>query len=150
MQNELYFETHYNVTWTKLLRNYRRCDNGDDTPEFTKNPSVNRNNKIIRSVAQWHNGNFRPTYVSATFAYTSVVFVTGTLSWWGPTAIQHSYATKEHLNNTDQLSNSQKNSTTFLFGLITVVGGIVGVFLGTVLAQENLLYQTDSYFQKIN
>uniref|UniRef100_A0A1I7VIF2 MFS domain-containing protein n=1 Tax=Loa loa TaxID=7209 RepID=A0A1I7VIF2_LOALO len=49
-----------------------------------------------------------PTYVYATLAYTSVIFTTGTLSWWGPTAIEHSIAMRQNLNNTHELSNEQK------------------------------------------
>ncbi|KAL3984566.1 Major Facilitator Superfamily protein [Acanthocheilonema viteae] len=76
-----------------------------------------------------------PTYVYATLAYTSVIFATGTLSWWGPTAIEHSVAMKQNLNNTYQLSSEQKNSISLTFGIITVVGGILGVSSGTVLSQ---------------
>ncbi|VDK65437.1 unnamed protein product, partial [Anisakis simplex] len=50
-----------------------------------------------------------PTYVSSVFAYTAVVFVTGTLSWWGPTAISHSFAIRENKNSTSELSNSEKD-----------------------------------------
>ncbi|VDO39829.1 unnamed protein product [Onchocerca flexuosa] len=50
-----------------------------------------------------------PTYVYTTFAYTSVVFVTGTLTWWGPAAIEHSVAMQQNLNSTHELSNEQKN-----------------------------------------
>ncbi|VDO41243.1 unnamed protein product [Brugia timori] len=52
---------------------------------------------------------FSPTYVNATLAYTSVIFATGTLSWWGPAAVEHSIAMKENLNSTSELSSEQKN-----------------------------------------
>lgn len=51
----------------------------------------------------------RPTYLSSTLAYTSVVFVTGTLSWWAPAAIDHAYAMMENLNSTSLLPPSKKN-----------------------------------------
>uniref|UniRef100_A0A0R3S5H0 MFS domain-containing protein n=1 Tax=Elaeophora elaphi TaxID=1147741 RepID=A0A0R3S5H0_9BILA len=76
-----------------------------------------------------------PTYVNATLAYTSVIFATGTLSWWGPAAIEHSIAMRQNLNNTHQLSNEQKNSISLSFGIITVFGGILGVSSGTMLSQ---------------
>uniref|UniRef100_A0A915PBV9 Major facilitator superfamily (MFS) profile domain-containing protein n=1 Tax=Setaria digitata TaxID=48799 RepID=A0A915PBV9_9BILA len=76
-----------------------------------------------------------PTYVNATIAYTSVIFATGTLSWWGPAAVEHSTAMREHLNNTHQLSNEQKNNISFTFGIITVIGGILGVYAGSTLSE---------------
>ncbi|MCP9262600.1 Protein spinster [Dirofilaria immitis] len=76
-----------------------------------------------------------PTYVYTTFAYTSVVFVTGTLSWWGPTAIEHSVAMKQNLNSTHELSNEEKNNISLIFGIITLTGGILGVSGGTILSQ---------------
>ncbi|VIO97963.1 Uncharacterized protein BM_BM11550 [Brugia malayi] len=76
-----------------------------------------------------------PTYVNATLAYTSVIFATGTLSWWGPAAVEHSIAMKENLNSTSELSSEQKNSITLSFGIITVAGGILGVSTGTMLSQ---------------
>ncbi|VDM41846.1 unnamed protein product [Toxocara canis] len=76
-----------------------------------------------------------PTYINATLAYTSVVFVTGTLSWWGPTAISHAFAIKENLNSTDLLSGNEKDNINFIFGIVTMVGGFVGVSAGTALAQ---------------
>ncbi|CAG9540753.1 unnamed protein product [Cercopithifilaria johnstoni] len=76
-----------------------------------------------------------PTYISATLAYTSVIFATGTLSWWGPAAIEYSIAMRLNLNNTHQLSSEQKNSVSLSFGIITVVGGILGVSSGTMLSQ---------------
>ncbi|OZC12250.1 transporter, major facilitator family protein [Onchocerca flexuosa] len=76
-----------------------------------------------------------PTYVYTTFAYTSVVFVTGTLTWWGPAAIEHSVAMQQNLNSTHELSNEQKNSIALSFGVVTVIGGILGVSGGTFLSQ---------------
>ncbi|VDK80409.1 unnamed protein product [Litomosoides sigmodontis] len=75
------------------------------------------------------------TYVNATLAYTSVVFATGTLSWWGPVAIEHSIAMRQNLSSTYHLSSEQKNSISLNFGLITVAGGILGVSSGTILSQ---------------
>ena len=50
-----------------------------------------------------------PTYMFSTFGYTAIVFVTGTLSWWAPTAIQHATAAHADLNATSLLSDDDKN-----------------------------------------
>ncbi|GMS95973.1 hypothetical protein PENTCL1PPCAC_18148 [Pristionchus entomophagus] len=74
------------------------------------------------------------TFMTSTFAYTAVVFVTGTLSWWIPTAMQHVKATDLNLTSTTQLSAEERGSTTFIFGLITIVSGFSGVAAGSVLS----------------
>ncbi|VDK83891.1 unnamed protein product [Onchocerca ochengi] len=76
-----------------------------------------------------------PTYVYTTFACTSVVFVAGTLTWWVPAAIEHSVAMQQNLSSTHELSNEQKNGIALSFGVITVIGGILGVSGGTALSQ---------------
>ncbi|KJH53774.1 transporter, major facilitator family protein [Dictyocaulus viviparus] len=43
------------------------------------------------------------TYIFSTIGYTALIFMVGTLSWWGPTAIEHYYAYREGLNSTNQL-----------------------------------------------
>ncbi|EPB78306.1 hypothetical protein ANCCEY_02608 [Ancylostoma ceylanicum] len=50
-----------------------------------------------------------PTFVSCTWAYTALLFVTGTLTWWEPTIIEHSLAWNQGLNDTRLLPNQQKN-----------------------------------------
>lgn len=35
---------------------------------------------------------YSPTYVVTTMAYTALVFVSGTLTWWQPTIIEYSVA----------------------------------------------------------
>uniref|UniRef100_A0A914YGF9 Major facilitator superfamily (MFS) profile domain-containing protein n=1 Tax=Panagrolaimus superbus TaxID=310955 RepID=A0A914YGF9_9BILA len=75
------------------------------------------------------------TYLWATLGYTSVVFVTGTLAWWAPTAIQHSFAAEKGLNNTKELSDDQKTEVNVIFGAITCLGGIVGVAGGVLTSQ---------------
>ena len=52
---------------------------------------------------------FSPTYVFSTIGYTTVVFVVGTLGWWGPAAIEHAFAAKEDLNETSQLEKTKKD-----------------------------------------
>ena len=74
------------------------------------------------------------TYLWANLGYTSVVFVTGTLAWWAPTAIQHSVAASKD-NQTADLTDSEKNHVSLIFGAITCVGGIVGVSSGVLASQ---------------
>lgn len=74
------------------------------------------------------------TFMTSTFAYTAVVFVTGTLSWWIPTAMQHVEAMKLNLTETSKLDNDQKSNATFIFGLITIISGFTGVATGSVLS----------------
>lgn len=76
-----------------------------------------------------------PTFVFSTLGYTSVVFVTGTLGWWGPAAVEHAYAARESLNETSLLESSRKDSISFIFGAITLAGGILGVFAGGLIAE---------------
>ncbi|KAJ1370996.1 hypothetical protein KIN20_032857, partial [Parelaphostrongylus tenuis] len=75
------------------------------------------------------------TYVFSTIAYTTIVFMVGTLTWWAPTAIEHSYAYEAGLNSTDQLSPDTKAQVNLIFGAITCTAGIVGVAMGSMLSQ---------------
>ncbi|CAI4223387.1 unnamed protein product [Auanema sp. JU1783] len=74
------------------------------------------------------------TYITSTLGYTAIIFVVGTMSWWVPTAVLHKDAWKESLNSTDYLSDSTKAQVNMIFGAITCVGGIAGVFLGTLIS----------------
>ncbi|GMR48457.1 hypothetical protein PMAYCL1PPCAC_18652, partial [Pristionchus mayeri] len=74
------------------------------------------------------------TFMTSTFAYTAVIFVTGTLSWWIPTAMQHVQAMNHNLNSTQDLSADIKSSSTFTFGLITMISGFAGVATGSLLS----------------
>ncbi|VDM37317.1 unnamed protein product [Toxocara canis] len=92
-----------------------------------------------------------PTYVSASVAYTAVVFVMVSLSWWGPTSICYAVAMNAKLNSTDDISNPKKAQyvlvniyfgtiygtqwINFFFGLITIIGGLSGVIIGSIWAQ---------------
>ncbi|KAF8376066.1 hypothetical protein PRIPAC_82495 [Pristionchus pacificus] len=77
------------------------------------------------------------TFMTSTFAYTAVVFVTGTLSWWIPSAMQHVQAMTKNLTSTKDLDPNDKARTTFIFGIITIISGFSGVAAGSVLS--NLL-----------
>ncbi|KJH50384.1 transporter, major facilitator family protein [Dictyocaulus viviparus] len=76
-----------------------------------------------------------PTFVTCTWAYTSLVFVTGTLSWWEPTIIQYSFAWNRGLNSTQQLPKSEKNQIGLIFGTIVTVSGLIGVSVGAFLSE---------------
>ncbi|CAJ0588775.1 unnamed protein product [Cylicocyclus nassatus] len=74
------------------------------------------------------------TYVFSTAGYTAIVFVVGTLTWWAPTAIEHNEAYKQGLNSTGLLDPDSKAQINLIFGVITCVGGIAGVALGSSLS----------------
>ncbi|PIO58339.1 hypothetical protein TELCIR_20228, partial [Teladorsagia circumcincta] len=50
-----------------------------------------------------------PTFITCTWAYTALIFVTGTLTWWEPTIIAHSMAWNQGLNDTRLLPSSKKD-----------------------------------------
>ncbi|KAI3385549.1 hypothetical protein SNEBB_008530 [Seison nebaliae] len=64
------------------------------------------------------------SYIGTTFGFTSVAFVVGTLVWWSPNMI--SYGLKAHLKSGDRVS--------LYFGLITILGGVIGVVSGSNIA----------------
>ncbi|RCN41705.1 transporter, major facilitator family protein [Ancylostoma caninum] len=74
------------------------------------------------------------TYVFASCGFTAIVFTVGTLSWWMPTTIEHSIAHGLGLNSTAMLDSNVKAQTNLVFGIITCLGGIVGVALGSILS----------------
>ncbi|CAJ0574586.1 unnamed protein product, partial [Mesorhabditis spiculigera] len=76
-----------------------------------------------------------PTYLFSTFGYTALVFVTGTLSWWVPTAMSHAKAHELGLNSTDSLADTYKKDIALKFGTVTIAGGIVGVCAGSLLSE---------------
>ncbi|VDM48684.1 unnamed protein product [Toxocara canis] len=76
-----------------------------------------------------------PTYVSASIGYTAVTFAMVSLSWWGPASICHAFAMNAKLNSSDDISNPKKAQINFFFGLITIIGGLAGVVIGSMWAQ---------------
>uniref|UniRef100_A0A915DVL7 Uncharacterized protein n=1 Tax=Ditylenchus dipsaci TaxID=166011 RepID=A0A915DVL7_9BILA len=74
------------------------------------------------------------TYIWSTVGYTAVVFVSGTLAWWAPSAIDYALAMQQNLNNTTELDPAQKDKVSAIFGALTCIGGIIGVATGTYLA----------------
>ncbi|KAI6199377.1 Protein spinster-like protein 1 [Aphelenchoides besseyi] len=72
------------------------------------------------------------TYIWLVIGSTSVVFVTGTMAWWSPTAFENAVAAGQNLDKTQDLEASYKTSISLIFGAILVVGGIVGVSVGVL------------------
>ncbi|CAI4230868.1 unnamed protein product [Auanema sp. JU1783] len=74
------------------------------------------------------------TFINCTIAYTSLVFVAGTMLWWTPTAAEHRLAWERNLTSTHKLSDKDKDKINMLFGIITLASGIIGVVSGTFLS----------------
>uniref|UniRef100_A0A915ES55 Uncharacterized protein n=1 Tax=Ditylenchus dipsaci TaxID=166011 RepID=A0A915ES55_9BILA len=73
-----------------------------------------------------------PTYIYTTLGFTSVVFVTGSLSWWTPSCAEHAWGM---INNLDVIPPSVKASISESFGILSCVGGLLGVVLGSILSR---------------
>ncbi|KRF80296.1 uncharacterized protein Dvir_GJ22291, isoform E [Drosophila virilis] len=69
------------------------------------------------------------SFMLSTAGFTCVAFVAGALAWWGPTYI--------HLGLKMQPGNEnlQLDDVSYKFGLIAMAAGLIGVPLGSVLAQ---------------
>lgn len=76
-----------------------------------------------------------PTYVVTTLAYTALIFVSGTLTWWMPTIIEYSAAWTRGYKSISELPKEFKNQTGIIFGLLTTACGIGGVLIGNIIAQ---------------
>lgn len=69
------------------------------------------------------------SFMYSTAGFTCVAFVAGALAWWGPTFIEMGLK----LQNNGTVDS---DSTSFIFGAITMAAGVVGLSLGSVLSQE--------------
>ncbi|XP_064551827.1 protein spinster [Drosophila montana] len=69
------------------------------------------------------------SFMLSTAGFTCVAFVAGALAWWGPTYI--------HLGLKMQPGNEnlQLDDVSYKFGLVAMAAGLIGVPLGSVLAQ---------------
>ena len=72
-----------------------------------------------------------PTYIFTTLGFTCVTFCTGALAWWGPIFIQRGLKTLAKGERP-----MQPSSVPFVFGLVTMLSGIVGVPLGMILSTK--------------
>jgi len=71
------------------------------------------------------------SFVFSTLAFTCVTFVTGALSWWGPKFIEDGLQT---LNEGDR--GVEIKQVSFIFGVVMMMSGIVGVPLGMTLSTQ--------------
>jgi hypothetical protein len=86
---------------------------------------------------------FSKTYFWSTLAYTLVVFVSGGLSWFAPTIIQHGYKMQNTTGLPDKMDDARLvNFVGFTFGLLAAVGGLLGVLSGTTVSQV-FFFNTD-------
>jgi len=74
------------------------------------------------------------SFVFSTVAFTCVAFCTGALSWWGPKFIEAAVASVPE----DQRGDSAigVNNVALIFGFVTMLSGIVGVPLGSLLSTK--------------
>ncbi|EDW02573.1 protein spinster isoform X2 [Drosophila grimshawi] len=70
------------------------------------------------------------SFMFSTAGFTCVAFVTGALAWWGPTFI-HSGLKMQPGNEDLQLDD-----VSYIFGLVAMAAGLIGVPMGSVLAQH--------------
>ncbi|XP_063917652.1 protein spinster-like isoform X2 [Zophobas morio] len=70
------------------------------------------------------------SFIFSTAAFTCVTFVAGALAWWGPNFIEKGLKLQMGENNVDS------DSSTFIFGAITILAGLVGLTLGCYLSQK--------------
>jgi len=71
------------------------------------------------------------SFVFSTMAFTCVAFCTGALSWWGPKFIEAAVA-----SSPDPHSPISVDNVALIFGFITMLSGIVGVPLGSLLSTK--------------
>ncbi|ODN04368.1 Protein spinster [Orchesella cincta] len=71
------------------------------------------------------------SFMLSTFGFTCVTFVTGALAWWGPKYIFYGLMLQ---NGGDQV---KQTTVSFIFGVVTMMSGLIGVPLGA-LAATNL------------
>ncbi|CAH1963054.1 unnamed protein product [Acanthoscelides obtectus] len=69
------------------------------------------------------------SFMFSTAGFTCVAFVAGALAWWGPTFIEMGIMLQAGGQTVDS------DSTSFIFGAITMVAGIAGLSLGAMLSQ---------------
>ncbi|XP_015787752.1 protein spinster homolog 1 [Tetranychus urticae] len=67
-----------------------------------------------------------PSYIWSTLGFTCVCFTTGSLTWWAPTFMQAVFKLQD---------GKDHDGIPLIFGVITCIGGIVGVLTGTYAAQ---------------
>jgi len=71
------------------------------------------------------------SFILSTLGFTCVTFCTGALSWWGPIFIQRGLLTQP-----EEERAMNPSSVPFVFGVVTMMSGVVGVPLGMVLSTK--------------
>ena len=71
------------------------------------------------------------SFVFSTLAFTCVTFCTGALSWWGPDFIKNGLKTMA-----EEDRGIPEDKVELVFGVVTMLSGIVGVPLGMVLSTQ--------------
>ncbi|XP_026669694.1 protein spinster isoform X2 [Ceratina calcarata] len=71
-----------------------------------------------------------PSFMLSTGGFTCVAFVAGALSWWAPTFLQLGFALHPNGESVDP------EDVAYKFGLIGMASGLIGVPLGSFLAQK--------------
>merc|ERR1719422_759169 len=71
------------------------------------------------------------SFILSTLGFTCVTFCTGALSWWGPIFIQRGLETQP-----EEERAMNPTSVPFVFGVVTMMSGIVGVPLGMILSTK--------------
>lgn len=74
------------------------------------------------------------SFVLSTFGFTTVAFVTGALALWGPSYLSRARSVLYQDQQCDQPICNYKDS--FLFGVITVVTGLLGVASGVEISKR--------------
>jgi len=72
------------------------------------------------------------SFMLSTLGFTCVAFCTGALSWWGPKFLETSILAMEE-KSPRQINIS---SVAFVFGVMTMVAGIIGVPCGAILSTK--------------
>ncbi|XP_017771278.1 PREDICTED: protein spinster isoform X3 [Nicrophorus vespilloides] len=70
------------------------------------------------------------SFILSSLGFTCVAFVAGALAWWGPTLLTLGMA----LQNPG--SDEKHDDVPFMFGTVAMVAGVIGVPLGSFLAQR--------------
>lgn len=71
-----------------------------------------------------------PSFMLSSAGFTCVAFVAGALAWWAPIFLQLGFALQPNGSTIDP------NDVAYKFGLIGMAAGLIGVPLGSMLAQK--------------
>ncbi|XP_050466049.1 protein spinster isoform X1 [Cataglyphis hispanica] len=75
-----------------------------------------------------------PSFMLSTAGFTCVAFVTGALAWWAPTYLQYGFKLLPYNVNINA------EDVAYKFGLIGMASGLIGVPLGSTIAQKLRTY----------